>query len=327
MAGFLVKRRHDAQELQAHDAELAKRAASALLAADEGVRTASEELDFAEAELGAESTEAAAAVIAAVRRHLTDAFRLNRLNHDAMPGTPDEVRARYVLILRLCEWAEHVLGALTSTLADRVARARRAGVVVVEIRADVARERAGIRTARDTIDRLVILPPVAAGVSGSAGADAGADASADTDAQAHLTRLRAARSALDAATTAVRERETRSTRTMSPANLLQRAIQDADRKLGIARDAVTAHPGCIGDEAMTRLAEAERTRIDLGHCLGASVTSTVTASGERHGDRLLAMTRRVASLASESVQLARRDLDAFRAQSRAQTRPRGMSWA
>ncbi|MET4158436.1 hypothetical protein [Agromyces sp. PvR057] len=319
MAGFLVWRKHDAQELQAHDAELAKRAASALLAADEGIRVASEELDFAEAELGAESTEAAAAVIAAARRHLTDAFRLNRLNHDAMPGTPDEVRARYVLILRLCEWAEHVLGALTSTLADRVARARRAGVVVVEIRADVARERAGILIARDTVDRLVILPPVDAGVSGSA--------DADTDAQAHLNRLRAARSALDAAMTAVRERETRSRRTMSPASLLQRAIQDADRKLGIARDTVTAHPGCIGDEALTRLAEAERTRIDLGLCLGASVTSTVTASGERHGDRMLAMTRRVASLASESVQLARRDLDRLRAPSRAESRPRRMSWA
>jgi len=317
MAGFLVRRRHDAQELQAHDAELAKRAASALLAADEGVRAASEELDFAEAVLGAESTETAAAVIAAVRRHLTDAFRLNRLNHDVMPGTPDEVRARYVLILRLCEWAEHVLGALTSTLADRVARERRAGVVVVEIRADVARERGGILTVGDTADRLVILPPV----------DVGTGPDTTADAQAHLTRLRAARSALDAAATAARERRTRSTSTMSPANLLQRAIQDADRKLGIARDTVTAHPGCIGHEALTRLAEAERTRIDLGYCLGASATSTVTTSDQRHGDRVLAMARRAAWLASESAQLARRDLDAFRAQSRAESRPRRPSWA
>ncbi|MGI9822203.1 hypothetical protein [Agromyces sp. Marseille-Q5079] len=316
MAGFLVKRRHDAHDLQAHDVELAKRAASALLAADEGIRVASEELDFAEAVLGAESIEPAAAVIAAVRRHLTDAFRLNRLNHDALPGTLDEVRARYELILRLCEWAEHVLGALTSTLADRVARARRAPVVVVEMRADVARERAGIPTARDTADRLVILPP----------ADAGADIS--TDAQAHLTRLRAARSALDAATTAAHEREKGTPRTPSPASLLHHAIEDADRTLDAARDAVAGHPGCIGDEALTRLAEAERIRIDLGHCLGtSSATSTVTASDQRHGDHVLAMARRVASLASESAQLARRDLDAFRAQNRAQSRPRRMSWA
>ncbi|GAA1938906.1 hypothetical protein [Agromyces allii] len=320
MAGFLVRRKHDAQELQAHDAELAKRAASALLAADEGVRAASEELDFAEAELGAESTDAAAAVIAAVRRHLIDAFRLNRLNHDAMPGTPGEVRARYELILRLCEWAEHVLGALTSTLADRVARARRAGVVVVEIRADVARERAGILTARDPVDLLAILPPV----------DAGADASAKTraDAQAHLNRPRAARSALDAATTAAGDRHARATRTRSPANLLQHAVQDADRTLGVARDMVTTHPGCIGDEALTRLAEAERTRIDLGHCLGTSVASTLTASDQRNGDRVLAMARRVAALASESLDLARRDLAALRtAQARARSRPRDVSWA
>src|SRR5687768_17254788 len=103
MAGFRVRRRRTAQELEVHDADLAKRARSALLAADERIRVAADELGFAEAELSAESTATASEALIEVRRHLNDAFRLNRLNHDAVPGTADEVRARYVRIVHECE--------------------------------------------------------------------------------------------------------------------------------------------------------------------------------------------------------------------------------
>ncbi|GAA1830157.1 hypothetical protein [Agromyces salentinus] len=352
MAGFVVRRRHSAQELQVHDAELAKRAASALLAADEGIRAASEELGFAEAELGGESVEAAAAVIAAVRRHLTDAFRLNRLNHDASPGTPDEVRARTVLILRLCEWAEHVLHALTETLADRVAWSRATPEVIVEFRADVTRERAGIRALHETADRLVVLAPPR-GAGAGLNADADADANPDADPQAHLSRVREARSALEAATASARDdaaraaRAARATRQDSAANALHHAIDDADRILDAAREAVTGNRGWVGPAAQTRLAEAERLRIDLAQCLGSTdalataVTATVTTattgaagatatpatSNQRHADRLLAMARRVAALAGESTQLARRDIEEVRARNRAESRPRRMSWA
>ncbi|SFR83525.1 hypothetical protein SAMN05428970_2817 [Agromyces sp. CF514] len=284
MAGFLVRRTQAARELQAHDAELAKRAASALLAVDEGIRIASDEIAFAEAELGSESIDGAWALIAVVRRDLSDAFRLNRLNHDAMPGTPDEVRARYVLILRLCEWAEQVLGALTSTLADRVARARWVPAVVPQSRADAAGG----------------PPPIV--IDGM---------------QAHLVRLRAARSALDAATTAAHQGASSAglaMRAMRPrpslVKPLQRALADADRSLDAAREAVTSHRGWIGAEALTRLAEAEHVRIDLRHCLGGGLAGSFVS--EEYRTLATAMAQNIAALAGEALLLARRDLDASR---------------
>ena len=56
MAGFWGKRKRDDAELQAQDADLAKRADSALVAADERVRVTTDELVFAEAELGPDAT-------------------------------------------------------------------------------------------------------------------------------------------------------------------------------------------------------------------------------------------------------------------------------
>lgn len=324
MAGFLARRRRDAHELEVRDAELAKRAASALLAADERIRAAADELGFAEAELGAAATETAEAVLAAVRRHVTDAFRLNRLNHDAMPGTPDEVRARDLLIVRECEWAERVLAEQVAALAERVAQARRAPEASA---ASVLTEAMllGIR-ADDGPYRITRLRPV----------DATRPAGGGTSSAAQLRRLREARASLGAATAAACDRAPGS---LSPVHL-QHAIDDADRLLGVAREVVGGHPGCIGDEAQTRLAEAERLRIDLAHGLGHPAVTAPTAvpalravptltaeAHRRHGDRLLAMARRVGSLAGESAQLARRDLDLVRAQGRADSRSRRMSWA
>ncbi len=120
MAGFRVRRRRGAQQLDVHDADLAKRAGRALVAADERIRVTADELGFAEAELGADATTQLSEALVAVRRHLSDAFRLNRLNHDAIPGTADEVRARYERIVELCEWAEDVLDEQTSALAERM---------------------------------------------------------------------------------------------------------------------------------------------------------------------------------------------------------------
>src|SRR5215218_1424643 len=154
MAGFRVRRTLGAQQLEVHDAELAKRAGSALLAADERIRAAVDELGFAEAELGSESIMMASQALVGVRRQLRDAFRLNRLNHDAIPGTADEVRARNVRIVQLCDEVHDVLARQISALADRVARARHAPEVISAVRADTERLRARLPHARETIDRL-----------------------------------------------------------------------------------------------------------------------------------------------------------------------------
>lgn len=417
MAGFWVRHRRGAQELEVHGADLAKRAGSALFAADERIRATVDELGFAEAELGSDAIRHLSEALVAARRHLSDAFRLNRLNHDAFRGTSDEVRTRYARIVELCEQVETVLDEQTSAIADRTARARRAPEVIAEVRADIARLRARIQSARETVQRLAaryarealaemaahpaeaeqllgfaehsvgvaerrhehgrreqgivaleasvasvrraatlldavetfevdalraevtlaalveesrrnlavaLKEPRSRGVTTAiaelrAALAALPAAGVNTDPLGHLGRLREANAALDAALAAARERET------SPiprVGHVRHAIEDADRLLDVARDAIAGHPGWIGAEALTRLAESERIRVDLGHALGGP-TATITVTVDAHREQVIAMARRVAHLASESLQLARRDIEATRPHTlRRRQRPR-----
>lgn len=154
MAGFWGKRKRDQQELDAQDADLAKRAGTALVAADERIRVTTDELAFAEAELGPDATAELREGLAAVRTHLGEAFRLNQLNHDEIPDTAEELRTRNARIIQLCDWAEDVLDERTSALAEKIARARRAPEIIAGVRGDVALLRDRIPQARETVERL-----------------------------------------------------------------------------------------------------------------------------------------------------------------------------
>lgn len=413
MAGFRVIRLRVGRTRGASEvrgADLAKQAGLALVAADERVRLAVDDLGFAEAELGSDATTPLRETLVEVRTHLNDAFRLHRLNHDPMPGSVDEVRARNLRIVQLCEWAEEALDRQTSALADRSRRVRRTPEVVAAVRADLERLRARIPNARDTVDRLaaryarealarvdgnpaeadrligfaehsvavaevrhaaghreqasVALEASTASVQRAASlldavetfevealraesmlvalveecrrdlaaalevprsrrvADVVGElqaalaaipqAGVNTDPFAHLSRLREARATLVAAIAAAREREA----DLIPlVDHVHRAIRDADRQLDVARDAIAAHPGWISPEALTRLAESEHARIDLGHFLGGSDAVITTTDPERR-EQVIAMARRVASLASESLRRARHDFEASRGQAR-----------
>jgi exonuclease VII small subunit len=442
MAGFWVRRPRGARELDVDDAELAKRAGLALVAADERLRVAAEELGFAEAELADAATQRLRESLVASRGVLSDAFRLQRLAHGATAGAAGEVRARFARIVELCEGIEGALDAQSSALAERIARARRAPEIIDGIRGDAARLRARIPHARSTVERLAAryarealvdvetspaeaeqlldLAEHSAGVAERrraagrleqgdvaleasvasirraaalldavedlevealraeatlalvveeargdlaaalsepvsrdvATATAIADLQAalaalpavgvNTDPVAHLARVRAARAALDVAIEAARER---ATHPLPPVVHVHRAIQDADRQLDIARDAIAGHPGWVGAEAMALLAQSEHLRIDLGHYLGSSAaaamaggsgaargngsgrsaapgTATITVTDLAHRERVIAMAQRAASLATESLLLARRDIDAIR--SKGSGEPRGI---
>lgn len=417
MAGFWVRHRRGAQELEVHGADLAKRAGSALFAADERIRATVDELGFAEAELGSDAIRHLSEALVAARRHLSDAFRLNRLNHDAFRGTSDEVRTRYARIVELCEQVETVLDEQTSAIADSTARARRAPEVIAEVRADIARLRARIQPARETVQRLAaryarealaemaahpaeaeqllgfaehsvgvaerrhehgrreqgivaleasvasvrraatlldavetfevdalraeatlavfvgesrmnlavaLKEPRSRGVTTAiaelqAALAALPAAGVNTDPLGHLGRLREANAALDAAIAAAREY---ATRPIPRVGHVRHAIEAADRLLDVARDAIAGHPGWIGAEALTRLAESERIRVDLGHALGGPA-ATITVTVEAHRELVIEMARRVAYLASESLQLAQCDIEASRPHAlRRRQRPR-----
>ncbi|GAA1789653.1 hypothetical protein [Agromyces lapidis] len=405
MAGFRVRRRLGAHQLEAHDADLAKRAGAALFAADERVRAAADELGFAEAELGAGAIQQPGEALAEVRRQLGIAFLLNRLNHDAMPGTADEVRARYERVVQLCESAEHVLDEQLTAIAERITRARREPEFIDGLRAELERLRArvpfvgeaiGCLAARYAREALVTVeadaaeaeqllafaehslrvaerrreagareqaqlaleasaesvrraaamldaveafevealraesalaaiveesrrhlavaldaPPsrsLATAIDELRAALAGLPAGVNTDPFAHLSRVRSAHTALESAMAAARERAMIPT---PPVEQVSPAIEAADRRLDVARDAIARNPGRIGAEAMKVLAESERIRTDLGHYLGSPAV-TVAVTDHDHQAQVVAMARRAAFLASEALFLARRDIEASR---------------
>ncbi|WP_308796386.1 coiled-coil domain-containing protein [Agromyces silvae] len=408
MAGFWGKRRREQeQQVRAEDADLAQRARAALVAADERIRVTSDELVFAEAELGPDATTGLAEALTAVRTHMGEAFRLHQLNHDEIPDTAEELRTRNARIVQLCEWGEELLDDHTAALADKIARARRAPEILASVRADASRLRERIPHARETVSRLAARyaadalaqveanPGEAEQLLGFAEHSAGVaerrraagqreqanlaleastesvrraatlldavetfevealraestlgaivddsrgdlvvalkepaspkvtaaigelqaalaalpPAGVNADPFTHLDRLREANAGLDAAIAAARER---AARPIPPLDHVIHAIDDADRQLAVARDLIAGHRGWIGADARTRLAEAERIRVELDHLLGRAAAATAIDEDDR--EQAMAMARRAAHLAGEALHLAQRDIDSARPQ-------------
>ncbi|MGO3147410.1 MAG: hypothetical protein ACTIJ6_07005 [Leucobacter sp.] len=148
-----VARNTDSKQ-QSADTELSSRAQSALVAADERIRVAGDELAFASAELGERATASLSVGLSSVREHMTEAFKLHQLNHDHLPDTPEELRTRNARIIQLCDWAESVLDERTTELKLRVERARRAPETLTRLRAQVEALRARLPEMQSTLERL-----------------------------------------------------------------------------------------------------------------------------------------------------------------------------
>jgi len=400
MTGFWGKRKREQEAAQAaHDADLARRAEQALVAADERIRTATDELAFAEAELGTSLTKDLKAALTAVKTHLREAFQLHQLNHDEIPDTPEELRTRNARIVQLCDWAEDLLDEKTGALSDAVTRVRQAPAVRAKVRtdadalshripqaativerlstryadtavhqiansaaeaeqllafavhgADVAERRRearqheeadlALQTATEAVRRAGAIldavedfeiealraestlaeviadsrsdliaarnAPRVPAVSEAATAlqaalDSLAPAGTRNDPFAELSRLRTANSALD---DAIAKAHFRQQNPLPTVEQVRHSLDDADRQLGVARGLISGHRGWIGADARTRLAEAERLRIDIPELIAPEETR----------EQALAASRRVAHLAAEALQLAQRDIDSARPQ-------------
>lgn len=406
MAGIWGNRKKERAAQAAEDAEVTRRAGSALVAIDERIRTTSDELVYADAELGSEATKPLRDALAAVRQHLSEAFHLHQLNHDEIPDTSEELRTRSARILQLCEWAEDLLDDRTEALRVPIERARRAPEIISGIRRDVERLTERLPQVKTTLDRLsgrysedalrkvagnheeaqqllefalhgaevserrreagqreqanlaletaieavrrattlidavdgyevealraestldaivldsredlaaakdlVALPQVSKAMAElERELSSLAPAGTRTDPFAELTRLREANAALDAVVAEARER---ASRPVVPEAHVRHALDDADRQLGVARSVISGHRGWIGADARTRLAEAERIRLDLVWADGPRIP-------EDDRERALADARRCGMLASEALQLAQRDIDS--------SRPQGGGW-
>jgi hypothetical protein len=168
-----------------------------------------------------------------------------------------------------------------STLADVVADSR--GDIVA------ARDAPQVPAVREAVtaleQALAALPP----------------AGTKPDPFGELTRLREANTALDAAIAKARER---AARPLPTAEQIRHAVDDADRQIAVARSVISGHRGWIGADARTRLAEAERIRLDM----------EALPDDEDSREPALQMARRSGMLAAEALQLAQRDIDSSRPQ-------------
>jgi hypothetical protein len=400
MAGIWGNRKKEREAQSVKDAEETRRAGAALVAIDERIRTTSDELVYAEAELGTDATRPVREALDAVRQHLAEAFHLHQLNHDDIPDTSEELRTRSARILQLCEWAEELLDDRTEALAGPIERARRAPEIIAGIRSDAERLSTRLPQVKSTLDRLRLrysaealrkvsgnhdearqllefalhgaevserrresgqreqanlaletaieavrrattlveavdsfeiealraestldaivldsredlaaardiasVPAVAAAMT-TLEKELGALTPAGSlpDPFSELTRLREANSALDAAVARARER---AARPVVPESHVRHAVEDADRQIGVARSVISGHRGWIGADARTRLAEAERIRLDLATAIAGPVA-------EDDREQVLAAARRSGMLAAEALQLAQRDIDSSR---------------
>ncbi|GAA3630702.1 TPM domain-containing protein [Microbacterium awajiense] len=90
-------------------AELARRAASALVATDDALKTSEQELGFAKAQFGEAATAPFQQALAAARGALDEAFTLQQQLDDSEPDTEQQVREWNTRILELCENANREL--------------------------------------------------------------------------------------------------------------------------------------------------------------------------------------------------------------------------
>jgi predicted nucleic acid-binding Zn-ribbon protein len=94
---------------QISTAELARQAASALVATDDALRTSEQELGFARAQFGDAAAAEFEDVLATAKEDLTTAFTLQQQLDDEVPDTEEQTREWNAEILRLCEKANAAL--------------------------------------------------------------------------------------------------------------------------------------------------------------------------------------------------------------------------
>ncbi|NYD66584.1 TPM domain-containing protein [Agromyces atrinae] len=109
-----VSRRRRRASAEASLAELRREAGSALVQADDAIRTSEEELGFALASYGEESVRPFREALTTARARIGEAFALQQKLDDAEPDTDEQRRAWYAQIIELADRADDALDAQTA---------------------------------------------------------------------------------------------------------------------------------------------------------------------------------------------------------------------
>lgn len=93
----------------ASDEELETQAGSALVHADDAITSSRQELGFAVAQYGDDSTQQFTQVIEAAQAKVAEAFSLKQKIDDEVPDAPEQRRAWHIRIIQLCDEADDLL--------------------------------------------------------------------------------------------------------------------------------------------------------------------------------------------------------------------------
>ena len=226
---LLVRRRKKGATYGPHDApleQLEARAGTALVEVDDSIRSSEEELGFARAQFGLQTTDSYARAIDQARADVTKAFELRRRLDDHLPETEQERRAMLTHILEIAE-------AVTARL--RAEKASFDELRAMESRAeDVLQEMA--TRAREVADRIAGARSVLSSLTAAYSPAALASIARNPDQATELI------DSANAAVAAGRERIAAGDRAAAVANarIAEQAIGHADRLLAAVAGANTA---------------------------------------------------------------------------------------
>lgn len=91
------------------DDDLEKQAGSALVQADDAITSSRQEVGFAVAQYGEDSTAAFTQVVEAAQAKIAEAFALKQQIDDEVPDTAEQRRAWHIQIIQLCDAADDLL--------------------------------------------------------------------------------------------------------------------------------------------------------------------------------------------------------------------------
>lgn len=137
--------------------ELARRAASALVATDDAIKTSEQELGFARAQFGDDATVEFARTLEAATQSLNEAFSLKQKLDDSEPDTDAEVREWNTRIIDLCAQANAALDEKTEAFDELRQLEKNAPAALAEVTALRARAGEELADATAELTRLTAV--------------------------------------------------------------------------------------------------------------------------------------------------------------------------
>lgn len=142
--------------------ELNKRAASALVAVDDAIRSSEEELGFAKAQFGLQATDTFSAALEDAKEKAARAFHIRQLLDDDQPETEPQARTMMAEILTLCDEVAATLQAQAGHFSELRDMQSRAPQVLTEMEQRATEVEGRLPTARVVLDGLAQRYPASA---------------------------------------------------------------------------------------------------------------------------------------------------------------------